>query len=75
MSAYPDCEPDCPVTPKTPGHLPGCESRIETREQAQSRIRAVRYAQAQAVTMRARGRIEDERAWLDLLALLDGTDN
>ena len=74
MSAYSECDPGCPVTPQTPGHLPACESRMETREQAQSRIRAVRYAQAQAVTMRARGRIEDERAWLDLLALLDEAD-
>ena len=29
------------------------------------------YAQAMAVTERARGRAEEERAWLDLLALLD----
>ena len=32
---------------------------------------AYRYAQAMAVTERARGRAEEERAWLDLLALLD----
>ena len=32
---------------------------------------AHRYAQAMAVTERARGRAEEERAWLDLLALLD----
>ena len=29
------------------------------------------YAQAMAVTERARGRAEEERAWLDMLALLD----
>ena len=34
---------------------------------------AYRYAQAMAVTERARGRAEEERAWLDLLALLDAT--
>ena len=32
---------------------------------------AHRYAQAMAVTERARGRAEEARAWLDLLALLD----
>ena len=32
---------------------------------------ACRYAQAMAVTEHARGRAEEERAWLDLLALLD----
>ena len=32
---------------------------------------AYRYAQAMAVTERARGRAEEERAWLDLLAMLD----
>lgn len=32
---------------------------------------AYRYAQAMAVTERARGRAEEERTWLDLLALLD----
>ena len=31
---------------------------------------AHRYAQAMAVTEHARGRAEEERAWLDLLALL-----
>lgn len=34
---------------------------------------AYRYAQAMAVTERARGRAEEERAWLDLLILLDAT--
>jgi hypothetical protein len=34
-------------------------------------LRALRYAQAQAVTERARGRADEERAWLDLCALLE----
>ena len=34
---------------------------------------AYRYAQVMAVTERARGRAEEERAWLDLLILLDAT--
>ena len=33
-------------------------------------IRALRFAQAQAVTERARGRSEEERGWLDMCALI-----
>lgn len=34
-------------------------------------VRALRYAQAQALTERARGRTDEERAWLDMCALLE----
>lgn len=36
-----------------------------------AQIRALRFAQAQAVTERARGRVDEERGWLDMCALLE----
>jgi hypothetical protein len=41
------------------------------RESLAEPLRALRYAQAQAITEHARGRADEERAWLDMCALLD----
>ena len=41
---------------------------------AVSAVRARRYADAQAVTWQARGDLDRQREWLDLLALMDQAD-
>ena len=38
-------------------------------------LRALRFARAQAVTERARGRSDEERGWLDMCALLEPSGN
>jgi len=40
-------------------------------EQSTFALQALRFAQAQALTERARGRVDEERAWLDMCALLE----
>ena len=55
-------------------HSPGGEgfaAEPDDREARACLTQATRYAEGMALTERARGRGDDERAWLDMLALLE----